>query len=236
MDSLPQRWLSLNGICTTLNLRPLQVKLLYKQKYLVRIGKRPDEYRYLDPTPEYAERLRLAAVLLSKNDEVPIDLPLAFLLTTREIAEIMGWTLKGAQNYLERKPIPNHKCKNRVRLYPISAVRDMIWRRGGRKLSKQKSPFLIPELIACAQRIIETDTALIPTDEQFKSDEELQRKMKWIMRQSSPSREIMMADLLEKMELAKRVVSLLQSQTIPQASSVHDPEHCVPHDTKEPLR
>ena len=211
MPDIPQRWLSLSGICTTLNLGPAQVKNLYRNKLLVRIGKNPADYRYLDPTPEYAERLRLAAVMLSKRSDVPIDLPLTFLLTIREVAEIMNWSLRHARDFLEDNKVPCFKSANRARLYSVSVVRDFLWRRNGRKLAGKIAPMLLSELISFAQRFIDSETALMPTDEQFKADEELQRKLAWIMRQKSPQRETMLADLMAKLELAKQVTAALRS-------------------------
>ena len=221
MPDIPQRWLSLSGICTTLNLGPAQVKNLYRNKLLVRIGKNPADYRYLDPTPEYAERLRLAAVLLSKRSDVPIDLPLTFLLTIREVAEIMNWSLRHARDFLEDNKVPCFKSANRARLYSVSVVRDFLWRRNGRKLAGKIAPMLLSELISFAQRFIDSETALMPTDEQFKADEELQRKLAWIMRQKSPQRETMLADLMAKLELAKQVTAALRS---PDDTSNHNGE------------
>ena len=220
MNPLPQRWLSLNGICTTLNITATQVKTLYNQKLLVRIGKRPEEHRYLDPTPEYAERLRLAAVMLSKNTEVPIDLPLTFLLTIREVAEIMGWTLRHAKHFLEDNKVPCYKSANRARLYSVSVVRDLLWRRNGRKLSKQLAPTLIEDLIVFFRRFQAAEESIVPTDAAFERDSELQKKITWMMKQPSPQREVLLADFVEKLELARKAVSSLQSQTVPPASPI----------------
>lgn len=206
MPDLPQRWLSLSGICTTLNLRPQQVKLLHKQKLLVRIGKNPPEYRYLDPTPEYAERLRLAAILLSKNSEVNIDLPITFLLTIREIAEIMGWPQRKTVRFLEDNKVPCWKSKNRARLYSVSVVRDMVFKRSGRRLSKQLAPMLLSEMIAYFRRFLTAEEAIVPTDAVFAEDAALQKKIVWMMKQPSPQREAMLADFISKMELAKKVL------------------------------
>ena len=211
MPDLPQRWLSLSGISSVLNLTPSQVKTLHKQKLLVRIGNRPQEHRYLDPTPEYAERLRLAAVMLSKNSQVNIDLPMTFLLTAREVAEIMGWSLRYARDFLEDTKAPCWKAKNRAKLFSVSTVRDLLFKRQGRHLHKQKAPFLLPELVAFAKRFIDSETAIVPTDEQFKADAELQKKMAWMMKQPSPGREAMLADFLEKIELAKKAFQTLES-------------------------
>ena len=208
MPDLPQRWLSLSGISSVLNLTPSQVKTLHKQKLLVRIGNRPQEHRYLDPTPEYAERLRLAAVMLSKNPEVNIDLPLIFLLTVREVAEIMGWSLKHARSYLAEKKIPCYAAKNRAKLYSVSTLRDMIFRRQGRHLAKQKAPFLLKEILAFQKRFQAAEEAIVPTDAMFADDAALQKKITWLMRQKSPEREVMLADFIEKLELAKRAVEL----------------------------
>jgi hypothetical protein len=217
MPDLPQRWLSLSGICTVLNLTPSQVKSLYKQKYLVRIGKNPPDYRYLDPTPEYAERLRLAAVLLSRNAAVTfkIDLPTTFLLTSREVAEIMGWSPRYAKVYLAEKKIPCFRFENskkRALLFSVSAVRDMIFKRNGRgRYSKQLAPILLSDVILFYRRFQATEEAIVPTDAAFKEDAELQKKIQWMMRQPSPQREVMLADFLDKMELAKQVVEALRS-------------------------
>jgi excisionase family DNA binding protein len=206
MPDLPQRWLSLSGISTVLNLTPTQIKTLYKQKLLVRIGKNPSEYRYLDPTPEYAERLRLAAVMLSKKSDIPIDLPLTFLLTVREIAEIMGVSLKHARRYVADKKIPCWKSKNRAALYSMSVVRDLIWRRNGRK-NRYSAPMLLPELVAYFKKFLAAEEAIVPTDAAFKEDEELQKRIRWMMRQPSPQRETLLADFVEKLELAKATVN-----------------------------
>ena len=210
MPDLPQRWLSLSGISTVLNLTPVQIKTLYNQKLLVRIGKRPNEYRYLDPTPEYAERLRLAAVMLSKNSIINIDLPMTFLLTIREVAEIMNWSLRHARPILEDSKAPCYKAKNRARLYSVSTVRDLLFQRQGRKLSKQRDPFLLQDLLDYFRRFQAEEESIVPTDAAFERDAELQRKIKWLMRQPSPQREIMLADFVEKMDLAKQVVSAMR--------------------------
>ena len=217
MSTLEQRWLSLSGISTVLNLTPIQIKLLHKQHYLVRIGKRPDEYRYLDPTPEYAERLRLAAVMLSKNDRVNIDLPMSAILTVREVAEIMNWSLNHAKKYLLENRIPHFKAGVRINLYSVTEVRDMIFRRNGRgKFSKQLAPFLLTEILEYHKRFQAEEESIVPTDAAFERDAELSKKIKWMMRQ--PQREVLLADFVEKLELAKQVVSLLQSQTVPPVS------------------
>jgi hypothetical protein len=208
MPDLPQRWLSLSGISTVLNLTPSQIKLLHKHRLLVRIGKRPQDYRYLDPTPEYAERLRLAAVMLSKNSQVNIDLPMTFLLTAREVAEIMGWSLRYARDFLEDTKAPCWKAKNRAKLFSVSTVRDLLFKRQGRHLHKQKAPFLLPELVAFAKRFIDSETAIVPTDAQFSEDEAIHKKIAWLMQQPSPQRETMLADFLSKMDLAKRVLEM----------------------------
>ena len=210
MPDIPQRWLSLSGICTTLNLGPAQVKNLYRNKLLVRIGKNPADYRYLDPTPEYAERLRLAAVMLSKRSDVPIDLPLTFLLTIREIAEIAGWTQRKAIRILEEGKVPCFKSANRARLYSVSTVRDLLFKRQGRKLSKQMSPVLIQDLIVFFRKFQAAEESIVPTDAVFAEDAELQQKIIWMMKQPSPGREAMLADFMEKLELAKQVTAALR--------------------------
>ena len=204
MPDIPQRWLSISGLSTVLNLTPTQIKTLYKQKLLVRIGKRPNEYRYLDPTPEYAERLRLAAVMLSKDDTISINLPLTFLITKREIAEIMGWSLRKTRRFIEDNKMPSYKAANNSRLFSVSTVRDFIWKRNGRRLSKQMSPVLIADLIHFFRRFQAAEEAIVPTDAAFAADAELQKKITWMMKQ--PNREVLLADFISKMELAKQIV------------------------------
>lgn len=208
MPELPQRWLSISGISTTLNLTPTQIKTLYKQNLLVRIGKNPTEYRYLDPTPEYAERLRFAAVMLSKNSTVNIDLSLSFLLTRREVAEILGWNLVYAELYLRTKKVPRHKAANGVVFYPVSAVRDMLWKRNGRKLAGKIAPMLLSEMLAYFWRFKAAEEAIVPTDAAFAEDAALQKKIVWMMKQ--PNRDVLLADFISKMELAKRVVEAVK--------------------------
>ena len=204
METLPQRWLSMSGISTALNLTPTQIKTLYKQKLLVRIGKRPNEYRYLDPTPEYAERLRLAAIMLSKDPDVPIDLPRTFILTVREVAELLGWTVRYAQLYLYKHPIPYFKGKGRVKLYSASEVRKMIWRRQGRKHADKTAPLLLSEIIEYFRRVQSEEESIVPTDAAFVADAQLQKKLRWMMRQ--PNRDVLLAGFIEKIELAKQVL------------------------------
>ena len=211
MPDIPQRWLSLTGISTVLNLTGTQIKLLHKQRLLVRIGKRPEDYRYLDPTPEYAERLRLAAVMLSKNSQVNIDLPMTFLLTAREVAEIMGWSLIHARHFLQDNKVPCWKGKNRAALYSVSTVRDLLFKRQGRKLSKQRDPFLLSDILNYFRRFQAEEESIVPTDAAFAEDEDLQKKIAWLMKQPSPQREVMLADFIEKLELAKQVVQTLES-------------------------
>jgi hypothetical protein len=203
MSSLEQRWLSLQGICDVLSLTPNQARLMHKQRYLVRVGKRVQDHRYLDPTPEYAERLRLAAVLLSKNNEVRVDLPMTFILTVREVAEIMGWSLKYAQRYLSERKIPCLKSKNRVQLFTVSTVRDLIWQRSGKKLGKYVGPILLSEMIDYFRRFQAAEDEIMPTDAALDADAALQKKISWILRQ--PHRDKLLAAFLEKVEIAKQV-------------------------------
>lgn len=210
MNTLPQRWLSIVGIATELNLTTTQIKLLYKQRLLVRIGKRPDEHRYLDPTPEYAERLRLAAVMLSKQPDIPTNLPLTFLLTVQEIAEILGKTRSATAHILDDNKVPCFKSptsRNRAKLYSVTSVRDLVWRRNGRNtaVSKQKAPVLLKDFIAYFWRFQAGEDAVMPTDAQFREDAELERKLEWILRQ--PNRDALLAQFMSKMNLAKQVVT-----------------------------
>lgn len=194
---LQQRWLSLSGICDVLGMRPTQIKSLVRSKLLVRIGKPPD-FRYLDPTPEYAERLRLWASM-----DTQTNIPLKALFTVREVTEIMGWHISHGRDVM--RTIPATKVNGHTKLYTATQVRDLLFRRQDRKHSQQRDPFLLSGLIAYFRRYYESEAAIVPTDSEFRDDDVLRKKLEWMLEQ--PNHQKMMADFLEKIELAKAVVS-----------------------------
>lgn len=135
----------------------------------------------------------------------------------------MGWSIRHARHFLEDTKTPCYKSANRARLYSVTTVRDLIFKRQGRHLAKQKAPMLLSEMIAYFRRFQATEESIVPTDADFERDAELQKKITWIMKHPSPQREVMLADFVEKLELARKVVSSLQSQTVPPASPTPAP-------------
>jgi len=108
--------------------------------------------------------------------------------------------------------VPFYQAKNKVVFYSISDVRDLIFRRNGRKrYSKQLSPFLLPEIIAFQKKFQAAEEAIVPTDAAFEEDAELAKKLAWMMRQKSPEREVILADFMSKIELARQVFQTLES-------------------------
>src|SRR5438045_3127326 len=123
---MEQRWLSLTGICTSLGLSAPQIKSLVKQRILVTIKAQQGEIRYLDPTPEFAERLRLGESLYCRMWPIPKELDISALLTLREFAQVMGWTMKYARRYCKEKKVPNTKI-GFTTMYSIATVRGLLW-------------------------------------------------------------------------------------------------------------
>ena len=67
---------------------------------------------------------------------------------------------------------------------------------------------LLSEIIDFFRRFQAAEESIVPTDAQFTADEQLQKKITWMLKQ--PQREVMLKDFLEKMELAKQVVTSIQ--------------------------
>ena len=200
----PQRWLSLTGICTTLAMDEDSVRSLAKEGFLVRIGGGRAGYRYLDPTTEYAERLRLAHLYhIQKLTEVP-DLPAKALISCAELAELTGWSTDYTWKVISQKKVPKIKM-GRYTLLTVETVRDILWHKGGRKKAKETSPFLLADLIAWFLRYQASEDADVPTDAQLAADERFQRKVAKIAKMPSLQRDAAMVDLLQKIELARSV-------------------------------
>lgn len=219
MEQLPQRWLSLDGICTTLNVSKDHALWLAKSGFLEVIWgsnkmRRYVDARFLDPTPAYAERLKIGEALYGRLFPIPHDLDLCGLLTIREVAEIMGWSLRYARKYAWKYKLPSVRA-GRYDLYSPSVVRDLLWRRGGRRLSKQKAPFLVTEMIEWFLRSTAQVEADLPTDAQLAQDEVMQRKLARMMKLPSPDRERALAEFLEKTEMAKQLLAVLRDCRVP---------------------
>jgi len=210
-----QTWMTLDQIAGKLRLPKGYIRTLASQKCLVYIGN-GENRRYLDPTPEYSQKLRLAAIVHGKMTYVPPDLDELFLLTAREIAVICGWSFSHTKNHFARHPeLPRLKVSPILTLYPLKVVRDILWSRQGRKISKQMSPFLLLELVKFFQQHHAANCEGMPTDEQILADEGMIKKLEALLRRSERDREMGKLDLARKLDLAKRVVQILESAPKP---------------------
>ena len=199
------RWLSLQGICKVLDTTEDHVRWLVDNGYLEKLpGPKP---RYLDPTPHYADRLRLAEAIYRRRNPIPdaIDLDSKAIFTVAEIAGLLGTTLNYTRLLLFRQKYPCVKMKGKtgLRLYTAQTVREIVWRREGRKLSPHKCPVLIPELI----RFFHQHQEDIPTDQALAQDDNLKRKLERIMKMPEPRRAAALKDLLDKTGLVKALLA-----------------------------
>lgn len=206
-----QTWLTLDMISSILRLPKPYIKELTRQGFLVTVGNHEFK-RWLDPTPEYKEKLRLAAIIHSRAQFVPPDVSEIALLSLREVAEICGWTLKYAREYMKRYPkTPRFRVNSQLHLYSITTIREILWRRQDRRHSKQRSPFLITELVEYVKREHARESADIPTDTEHAEDEKIQRKLEAIVRRSEQDQEAAKEDFASKVTLARKVVQILES-------------------------
>jgi len=199
-----QTWLSLSGICDKLRLSPAQIRQLTKKGCLAVLkGKSNVEARYLDPSPEYVEQLRLGAMIHMRAYPVSPGITEKALLTAAECAEILGMSQKMMFRYLERHAIPSVKVSKVLFLYSPSVVREAMLKRSKRTLGKQKAPFLLSEMIELFRSRLSAEVSLIPTDAEFAADEKLQLRLSKIVTESQK------ADFAQKVKLAQDVVNLL---------------------------
>jgi hypothetical protein len=208
---MEHRWLTLDMMASLLRVSPSYVKTLTKEGFLVTIGK-ADRTRWLDPGPAYAEKLRLAAVMHGDRMHVPPDICEIALLSLREVSVLCGWTLAYARWYMKtHKDIPRFNINPRLSLYSIKTVREILWRRQGRLHCKQRSPFLIQELIDWVKAEHEKELQDIPTDAEYAADDKMMRKLMKIVEKDARDQASAKNDLATKIELAKRIVQILES-------------------------
>ena len=214
-----QIWLSIDGICNVLQTSRDHIRWLVKNNYLEMIPgpvKGLAGGRFLDPTPEYADRLRTAEMIYQRRQPLPaeIDLSGKALFTRAEIAVLLGWTDSYAQQYLKDHKVESVKLGTTktggLRLYTARGVRDLLWRRRGRKLSAQKAPFLVTDLIEWFLRHEIEEADGIPTDAEFVEDQAFQKKLKSILKMGSPHRDAALRDLWGKVSLAQEAAALLR--------------------------
>ena len=220
MKNVEQVWLSIDAISTQLGIPKNLIRNMARKKELVRIGNGPSE-RYLDPTPEYKERLRLCESLYSKRVDVPTNLETCGLMTLREIAEVMGWEIKRTQKYIAKKKIPSIKAKRGVGLYSVSDVRDMIWKRQGRTMAKQRAPFLWSDIINYFARYMQGQESLMPTDQQFIEDDKLRSRVELMMRMEEPEKSKAVKKFMEDNDLTRRLFDEMRRHT-PSEDSLSD--------------
>lgn len=206
MPELYQRWLTADAICTLLNINKTTLYNWASKKYIVKIGGKLNG-RYLDPGPEYSERLRLGRAIHDRDVFATLakDITMVNLLTAQEFAAIMGWGLKRAKNYLQKRKTSGFRKPRCVSLYPVSEIRDIVWRFRGRKGSK-KGPLLLQDFIDFFLRYQAAQDELMPSDSQFEKDDILKKKMEFLMNMPSPQREVALKEMMEKMDLAKKIV------------------------------
>jgi transcriptional regulator with XRE-family HTH domain len=217
----PQQWLSLSGICDKLRLSPYQVKTLAKKGCLAIIkGKTRVADRFLEPTPEYREQLRLGAIIHQRHFPVPAGLSEKALLTQAECAELLGMTQPMMSRYMKQYAAPSIRVDPVHYLYSPMVVREAMLKRrdGGRywqdkkTISAQKSPFLIPELVEFFRSRLSEEVSGIPTDKEFLADESIQKRLSMIVTQSQK------ADFAQKVKLAQEILQILESVKEPATS------------------
>jgi len=204
---------------------PGAIKRMVKERFLVKIGS-GERARYLDPTPEYAERLRLGQILHGKILDIPVDLDMKALLSLREVAIVMGITLKYASKLVYAKKQLKPMKVGRLNLFLIEDVRDLMWRRGDRELSKQVSPFLITDLVDWFLKETRELEEVIPDDDAVLEDRQIRKKLVALSKKPSPLREMAIKEFMEQVRLAKTVAAALKT----------DPSSCPSPQTAAPAQ
>jgi hypothetical protein len=203
---IEQNWLSLSGICDRLRLSPVQIRQLTKKGCLAVLkGRSNVEARYLDPTPEYVEQLRLGAMIHMKVYPLPSGLNEKALLTKAECTELLGMSPRMMERYLQRHATPVVRVNKKLFLYSPEFVRETMLKRSKRSLSKQLAPYLLSDMISLFRSRLSAELSLIPTDKEFAADEALQKRLSLIVTESQK------ADFARKVKLAQEVVQILDS-------------------------
>lgn len=210
---MEQRWLTLDMLCSTLRLQKGHIKTLVKKGFLVALGGgRGVPARYLEPTDEYKEQLRIAAILHMRAQPIPMGISEKCLFTAGEIGEVIGSKSPARTNeWIRKRKVPSYKVTKVLSLYTIKDVRDALLRREKRFNSRQRAPFLIPEIIAYLQAAHAEDLKVVPTDSALYQDDLLRKKLERLAAMGEDAK----ADFAAKVELARRVVQILKSATSP---------------------
>lgn len=160
--------------------------------------------RFLDPSSEYAEHLRLGEIIHNRLYPVPAGLSEKSLLTTGECAELLGITPLMMNRYMRRHAIPSIRVDKKHFLFSPLVVREAMLRRSKRTAYSQKSVFLIAELVELFRSRLSAEISIIPTDKEFAADEALQKRLSLIVTESQK------ADFARKVKLAQQVVQILE--------------------------
>ena len=207
-----QRWLSLAGICELLSTTETNINWLVKNGFLEKLPGNSGKHsaRYLEPTEEYARRLKICETVYNRRFHIPSesDLPGAAMFTHREIAEIMGWTLQRTYKYVTKRKVSSVSGGgNKVRLFTARQIRNIIWKRQGRQKAYKRAPYLLPELIEYFLRFEAAQRELVPTDAEFAEDDKMLKKWELLARMDPADRELAMQEFLEKVRIAREIVT-----------------------------
>lgn len=210
-----EQWLTLAQISDRLRLTPTAVIALGDNGHLrviwgARKSKKFSDSRWLDPSEEYAEQLRLAAIVHRKEYPAPPYLNERAMFTIREVAALCGFSVDYAKLAFRRLKIKPVVVGPSLRLYSVNQVREVLWRREKRGLSKQMSPFLITFLVDWFMKHDADARQDHPTDAEFQADAVIQRKLERIVEMAEDAQHRAKLDLARKVSLAKRVAALLE--------------------------
>lgn len=132
------------------------------------------------------------------------------LFTRAELAQILGWSDQYAVHYLKQNKIATVKLESGLNLYSAKTIRELLWRRNGRKVSQQRAPFLIAELIEWFLQQTAAAESDTPTDADFAADDRFQKKLRAILRMPPAVRTAAMKEFWEKADLAKKAAALIK--------------------------
>jgi hypothetical protein len=213
---MTQRWLSLIGICDLLSTTEKNIKWLVKNGYLEMIpGRGNGKYltaRFLDPSPEYAQRLKLAETIYGRRQILPAELniPGASIFTITELAEILGWSAARASRLVVKRKIVSVAGGPKLRYFSATQIRNILWKRTDRKQAYQRAPYLLQELIDYFWRYEANQRKLVPSDAAFAEDDLLMKKWELMARMDPEDRDLAMQEFLEKVRAAKDIAASLK--------------------------
>jgi hypothetical protein len=116
------------------------------------------------------------------------------------------------ERYLYRHTVPSIRVDKKHFLYSPLVVREAMLKRSKKTLSKQKSAYLLADMISLFRSRLTAELSLIPTDKEVAADEALQRRLSLIVTESQK------ADFARKVKLAQEIVQILESVKEPPTS------------------